>query len=84
MKTVRPLNGYLFIRPIKETKTTGGLELISKLDEQDRYSKAEVVFCGEVLNEGDIILYDKNNGHGFQINDELLTVLRLGDVVGVL
>ena len=83
MNKIEQKNGHVFVRPLKETKKTGGLELISKLDEQDRYSKAEVVFCEEVLNEGDIILYDKNNGHGFQINDELLTVLRLGDVVGV-
>lgn len=80
------MNGFVFVRPIKETKKAGGLELIAKLDEQDRFSKAEVVFA-EVdgpLAEGDIVLYDKNNGHGFQFNEELLTVLNLHNIVGVI
>lgn len=84
MNKVEPMNGHIFIRPIQETKKSGGLELISNLDEQDRYSKAEIVFAGDVLNEGDIVLYDKSNGHGFQINNELLTVLHISSVVGVL
>ena len=86
MNKVEPMNGNVFIRPIAETKKTGGLELISSIDEQDRYSKAEVVFteAGGPLKCCDIILYDKSNGHGFQINDELLTVLHVSNVVGVL
>ena len=83
MKTVKPHNGYIFVRPIKETKTTGGLELISKIDEQDRYSKAEVVFAEDTVQPGETILYDRSNGFGFQINDELLTVLHLGNIIGV-
>ena len=86
MRGIEPMNGWIFIRPIAETKSTGGLELIAKYDEQDRYSKAEVVFAQEdsPLKCCDIILHDKSNGHGFQHEGEMLTVLRLGDVVGVL
>ena len=80
------MNGWVFIRPIAETKQTGGLDLIAKFDEQDRYSKAEVVFAqeGSPLKCCDIILYDKHNGHGYQYESELLTVLATVDVVGVL
>ena len=84
MRGIEPKNGHVFIRPIKETKEVGGIELISKIDEQDRYSKAEVVFAEEPLKPSDIILYDKSNGHGFQFNDELLTVLHIRDVVGLI
>lgn len=83
---VEPMNGFLFVRPIRETKETGGLELISKIDEQDRFAKGEVVFADAngPLKPGVVVLYDKNNGHGFQINNELLTVLNDFHIVGVL
>ena len=84
MKDIEPKNGHVFVRPIPETKEVGGIELITKLDEQDRYRKAEVVFTEEPLKCCDIVLYDKANGHGFQFNNELLTVLHLRDIVGVL
>lgn len=85
MKVVNPMNGNVFIRPLKETKQTGGLDLISKYDEQDRYSKGEVVFSDSKLPIEccDILMYDKNNGHGFQINGELLTVLHISNIIGV-
>ena len=84
MSKIKPLNGHIFIRPIKETKQVGGIDLISSVDEQDRYSKAEVVFAESIVSEGDIILYDKSNGHGYQHEQELLTVLHVGNIVGVL
>lgn len=84
MKTVEPLNGHIFVRPIKETKQVGGIDLTSKYDEQDRYRKAEVVFVDAdlPLDCCDIVLYDKHNGEGFQVNGELLTVLHVSNIVG--
>ena len=84
MSEVRTMNGHLFIRPIADTKEVGGLEMITKIDEQNRYSKAEVVFATDPLKCCDIILYDKANGHGYQHEDELLTVLHVSNVIGVL
>ena len=84
MSEVRTMNGFVFIRPIKETKEVGGIDMITKIDEQDRYSKAEVVFTTDPLKCSDIILYDKANGNGYQHNDELLTVLHVTDVIGVI
>lgn len=80
------MNGYLFVSPVQETKQVGGIDLISKLDEEDRYCKAVVKFTDPnlPLKENDMILYDKNNGHQYQYQDELLTVLRVVDVVGVI
>lgn len=85
MNKVEPMNGFVFVQPIRETKKAGGLDLISKYDEVDRYSKAEVVFVDKdlPLKCCDIIMYDKSNGHGFQFNKDLLTVLHIRDIVGV-
>ncbi len=78
------MNGYLFIRPIKETKQVGKIDLISRVDEQDRYTKGEVVFVDESLPLEccDIILYDKSNGDGHQVNGELLTALHVKNIIG--
>lgn len=83
---ITPMNGHIFVRHIKETKKVGGLDLIGKIDDEDRYSKAEVVYAEEhgPLSIGSIVLFDKNNGHDFQDEDEMLRVLHLGNIVGVL
>ena len=83
---IKAMNGNLFIKEVKETKKVGGLDLISKIDEQDRYKKAEVVYACETtpLSPGDIVLYDGNNGFQYQHDTELLRVLHILDIVGVL
>ena len=84
MSSIVPMNGHIFVRPIQETKQVGGIDLTSKYDEQDRFKKGEVVFVDEnlPLECCDIVLYDKNNGDGFQVNGELLTVLTASNIVG--
>ena len=34
-----------------------------------------------MLKEGDVVYYDKHNGHGIQWKDEQYHVLKLGDIV---
>ena len=83
---VTPFNGNIFVLPIRETKQTGGLDLISRLDEEDRYVTGEVIYACELtpLTSGDIVLYDKSNGHGYQDDDSLLTVLHISNITGKL
>ena len=84
MQVIEPMNGHIFVRPIKETKQVGGLDMITKSDEQDRFRKAEVVYADAELPVEccDVVLYDKHNGDGFQVNGELLTVLHVNNIVG--
>ena len=82
---IQAMNNHVFVEPIKETKQVGGLDLISKYDEEDRYCKATVIYVDDTLplSSGNVILYDKNNGHDFQDDDgKLLRVLHARDVVG--
>lgn len=84
---IEPLNNHVFVKPIKETKKVGMVDMITKYDEQDRYNKAEVVVSDPnvPLECCDIILYDKHNGHEFQSDDSgMLTVLHARDVVAKL
>lgn len=83
---IDPKNGFIFLDKIKETKTVGEIDLISIFDEEDRYSKATVVYCDSdtPLKPGDVVLYDKNNGHTHQYEDKLLLVLHTRDVVGLI
>ena len=85
MKVI-PMNGHIFVAPLRETKTIAGVDLIAKFDEEDRYRKATVIFVDEQLplKEGDVVLYDGSNGHGFHHEDKLLTVLTHHNIVGVL
>lgn len=81
-----PMNGHIFVKHISETKKVGELDLISQIDDQDRYSKAEVIYAEEFgpLKVGAVVLYDKSNGHDFQDEDDMLKVLHLSNIVGVL
>lgn len=83
---IEPQNGYIFIKPVKETKQVGGIDMISMYDEEDRYRKGLVVYaCSSTpIKPEHIVLYDFSNGFGFQDGDDLLTVLRAGDVVAIL
>jgi len=84
MEKLELMNNHLACRPIRETKTVGGAELITKTDVQNRYSKGEVVYVDAnlPLNVGDVVLYDKNNGDSLHINNELITVLAIANIVG--
>jgi co-chaperonin GroES (HSP10) len=82
---MKAINYFLVLDKIKEEpKTVGGIELLEKYDQDTRYNKAKVLSVGDkidVINEGDIVWYDKHNGHGIQFDDKLYYVVNLGDIV---
>ena len=81
---MKAVNYYLIVKKIKEPKKVGGLLITEELDEDHRYSKAEVISIGnlvEVIKENDIVYYDKHAGHSIQYEDILYYVIKIGDVV---
>lgn len=85
---MKAIGRNLIIKIIKETttKTKGGLILNEKSREDIRYRKATIVSVGtdvEGVNEDDVIYYDKTAGHGIEIDNEKLHVIKNQDVVVV-
>ena len=82
---MQAINYFVVIEKIKEApKTVGGLELTEIQNSDVRYLKGKVISAGDqvtMLKEGDVVYYDKHNGHGIQWKDELYHVLKLGDIV---
>ena len=81
---MKAVNYYLIVKKIKEPKKVGGLLITEELDEDHRYSKAEVISIGnlvEGIKENDIVYYDKHAGHSIQYEDILYYVIKIGDVV---
>ena len=82
---MQAINYYLVVDKIKEApKKVGGLELTESQNSDVRYLKGKVISVGdkiEILNEGDIIRYDKHAGHGIEHNDKLYYVIKISDVV---
>ena len=82
---MQAINYFVVIEKIKEApKTVGGLELTETQNSDVRYLKRKVISAGDqvtMLKEGDVVYYDKHNGHGIQWKDKLYHVLKLGDIV---
>ena len=82
---MKAINFYVVVEKIKEVpKKVGGLELTEDQNKDVRYLKGRVISAGpqaDVLNEGDVVYYDKHAGHGIEWDGNLLCVLRLGDIV---
>ena len=77
----------IFLAQNEEKKTKSGLLLSSEDVESFRYQKGQVVKPGtdvSVINEGDVIFYDKAAGHSMFIKDETFTIISERDVVVVL
>lgn len=86
---MKAIGRNLIIKIIKETttKTKGGLILNEKSREDIRYRKATIVSVGEEVvgvNKEDTIYFDRHAGHGIEIVDEKLHVIKNQDVVVVL
>jgi co-chaperonin GroES (HSP10) len=86
---MKAIGRNLIIKIIKEstTKTKGGLILNEKSREDIRYRKATIVSIGEEVvgvNKEDTIYFDKNAGHGIEIDNERLHVIKNQDIVVVL
>ena len=82
---MKAVNHYIIVKQIKEgPKKVGGLILTEEVDKDNRYLKAEAVSIGDSvqgINEGDVVYYDKNAGHGIQHKDKFYYVIRQMDVV---
>ena len=86
---MKAIGRNLIIKIIKETttKTKGGLILNEKSREDIRYRKATIVSVGDEVvgvNKEDTIYFDRHAGHGIEIDDEKLHVIKNQDVVVVL
>ena len=82
---MKAVNHYIIVKQVKEgPKKVGGLILTEEVDKDNRYLKAEAVSIGDSvqgINEGDVVYYDKNAGHGIQHKDKFYYVIRQMDVV---
>ena len=82
---MKAINFYVIVEKIKEApKKVGGLELTEDQNKDVRYLKGRVISAGplaDVLNENDIVHYDKHAGHGIEWQSKLYYVLKLGDIV---
>ena len=85
---MRAIGTYIIIDELPEEvkKTSGGLLLNEQTREDLRYRKGKIISLGEsisVLNEGEVILYDKASGTGIDAGDKEYKVIMLRDVIAV-
>ena len=77
---MKPIGKNIIIKTIdEEIKTSSGLLLSSEDANQLRYKKGMIIKSGtevQVLDEGDIIFYDKRSGYSMIINDEPYTIIQ--------
>ena len=82
---MKAINRYIVVDKIKtEPKKVAGLIMTDSTDVDNRYLKAKIVSCGnlvEGLKDGDVIYYDKHAGHGITWENTLYQVIKAGDVV---
>ena len=86
---MKAIGRNLIIKIIKEstTKTKGGLILNEKSREDIRYRKATIISIGEEVvgvSKNDTVYFDRNAGHGIEIENEKLHVIKNQDIVVVL
>jgi len=85
---MRAVNNYIIIsEPVEEKKTSTGLLLTVDQSEEMQYGKGEVVETGDkvtVVKKGDIIYFDKRQGHQVRLEGVLYGVIREPDVVVIL
>tara|TARA_B100001564_G_C20548709_1_gene627958 strand:+ start:634 stop:891 length:258 start_codon:yes stop_codon:yes gene_type:complete len=84
---MKPIGKYIIIKTIEEEiKTSSGLLLSSEDANQLRYKKGLVIKSGsdvEVIDEKDLIYYDKRAGFTLLLKDEPFTIIQEKDVVVV-
>ena len=85
---MKPIGKYIIIVPIEEEhKTDSGILLSASDVDHFRYKKGKVIKSGsnvEVINDNDIIYYDKHTGHSMLLEDKPYTIILERDVVVVL
>ena len=82
---MKAINRYIIVDKIKtEPKKVAGLIMTEETDQDNRYIKAKIISCGnlvEVLKDNDIVYYDKHAGHDISFNDKLYRVIQDRDVI---
>ena len=82
---MKAINKYIIVDKIKtEPKKVAGLIMTDDTDVDNRYLKANIISCGnlvEGLKDNDVVYYDKHAGHDISFNDKLYRVIRDMDVV---
>jgi len=82
---MKAINRYIIVDRIKtEPKKVAGLIMTDDTDVDNRYLKANIISCGnlvEGLKDNDVVYYDKHAGHDISFNDKLYRVIRDMDVV---
>jgi|TARA_R110000824_G_scaffold70312_1_gene180545 co-chaperonin GroES (HSP10) len=84
---MKAIGNYIVVKEQTKnvSKTLGGLELIEKDREGNRYKKGVVVSSGpDILKEDKTIIYDRVGSHSIEFEEELYQVISLRDVVAVL
>ena len=82
---MKAINRYIIVDKIKtEPKKVAGLIMTEETDQDNRYLKAKIISCGnlvEGLQDNDTIYYDKHAGHDISFKDTLYRVIQDRDVV---
>ena len=82
---MKAINKYIIVKNIKtELKKVAGLIVTDETDADNRYLKAKIISCGnlvEGLKDNDTIYYDKHAGHDISWKDTLYRVIQDRDVV---
>ena len=85
---MKAIGHYVIIDEIKEAvKKVGGLELTDAHTDDIRYIKAKVISVGTLVKgveADDVILFDRHQGHGIELNDKFYKVIQEGNIVLVL
>tara|TARA_S200002703_G_scaffold111768_1_gene97379 strand:+ start:122 stop:379 length:258 start_codon:yes stop_codon:yes gene_type:complete len=85
---MKPIGKNIVLKIIEEEiKTSSGLLLSSEDANQLRYKKGVIIKSGtdvNVIDEGDIVYFDKRAGYTMMIKDEPFTIIQEKDVVVVL
>ena len=84
---MRPIGKHIVLSKIdEEVKTSSGLLLSSKDIGDMRYAKGRAVKVGtdvSVINDGDVLYYDKSRSYTIVIEDESYIIISERDVVVV-
>ena len=82
---MKAINRYIVVKNIKTgPKKLAGLIVTDETDQDNRYIKAKIISCGnlvEGLKDEDVIYYDKHAGHDISWKDTLYRVIQDRDVV---
>ena len=84
---MKAIGNYIVVKEQTKniSKTEGGLELIEKDREGNRYKKGIVVSSGpDIVKNDQNIIYDRVGSHSIEFEENIYQVISLRDVVAVL